>query len=1484
MATVRGTFDLNSRPASSALRDIRTEGEKTDAVMQRVGQSMDGIGTTKQREQVRLYNQALKSLGRQWEQTATKADVSWSQMEKKTLDAVATQNAAIDDLQGKVNELGRSSPTISVNTRGVAESIAEVELLQRRLNELGRSRPTARVGVGGTASSLAQTAGSGGGGRGGFRVPGLGAVPLPLIGAAIGAAPPLLGGATALLGSAGSATLGAGALGVAGFGALAAGVGSIASVAIPAVKGLKESYKALTAYNKAVAQNGKNSSQAHTALEKLNAALQSAPEGTAGLLNQEQRLSSRFKSMTKPGQSSFIGSLTNLLGAGNKLTPQLAGIANPLLAAGQRQSGRLGGFLTGSTTRSFLGASGNTAISVLPDVESTFQHVLGTLMNISHAAMPFFRQSVAWLESWTQGWATSTGNIDKTRRSIGGMVSNLKSWGRLTGATFTLLKDLFSAGTRPGQSLVDDLTQQLNTWDAWIKRNPRQVREFFRNSVESTEKIAGALGKITGLIWKLGQLITPLLTQLSQFVGFLDSAGLLTPGALPLLLASGAGVRNVIGSARGRILGTSGAAGGGSLSEGLLLGGAMGGGGGVRGPGMFSRAGGFLSRVKSMGYVPVAGAGGSLAAEADAGLIGATRFSAGRAARYAGSEALGGLRSAGGTFLRGAGARLLPIAALMGGLSAASFPGDLRSRVQAGVSSFSLGLVKAPKTEAEQEDEASRHAQLVADYYAERYGGNLHGIRQQLRATARKRNRLLTPAPPGGLKGFIQRPFGAGSILGKDLGQANTMEVSADARKEAEALAKNQEQLKAAYRQQAIERGGTLGTQFGAAFNIRKQHGAVKGLEDLTTPILRKIKELGPAGGRVLGQNVLSWAREAKRKNPKLTEAYETLVNRIEGKFQRMGQNIEIINGQIYTGSSKEWKAIAGAMSNPIEQAREEMSQAFTAIQRQAIGSLTAMGFSRSQAKTLVRESEKGGETGRIAKANMETGPVLGGNAFTTPREKKQSGYHGGPSFNTGHALGGRLGRIPGYGNTDHVPLGDGSLGAPNELIVNPHTEGKANRLLSAFGITLEQLQRGEKYRASTPVGQMYTRPGGRARGGRMPGGSSWRGIGPAGLHQGVKAVASAVLGKFPGLSVTSTTGGAHVPGSLHYLGEAVDVAGSTDIMHAASEWIKKSGLYRQLTEGIHNPNLSVSDGHMVDPSFYAAVWAEHANHIHLGVAHAVGKLLGLSGGGKGGGLGGRRLHLKAPRSGLGGVPGALVNAGNSAFARGLEGKINKRMGGLGAGRGGDNAAGGLNAWLTRALKITRHYSAANLTALRGRAMQESGGNPKAINNWDSNAAAGHPSQGLLQTIPETFASYKLPGYGNILNPIDNAIAAIRYMYARYGHIVGPGSGGYSRGGRMPSWGGWNAKGGSFTASRPTLFGVGEGLGKEDVEVRPHRPPGRLGSPHRRGRGPVEVNFKGAHFHVRKDGDIDAIANAVGAKLAEALHEDDGVDEEELVG
>lgn len=64
---------------------------------------------------------------------------------------------------------------------------------------------------------------------------------------------------------------------------------------------------------------------------------------------------------------------------------------------------------------------------------------------------------------------------------------------------------------------------------------------------------------------------------------------------------------------------------------------------------------------------------------------------------------------------------------------------------------------------------------------------------------------------------------------------------------------------------------------------------------------------------------------------------------------------------------------------------------------------------------------------------------------------------------------------------------------------------------------------------------------------------------------------------------------------------------------------------------------------------------------------------------------------------------------------------------------------------------------------------RESGGNTDSINNWDSNAAAGHASQGLTQTIPGTFSSYHVAGTSsNITDPTANIAASMNYVMHRY--------------------------------------------------------------------------------------------------------------------
>lgn len=96
-----------------------------------------------------------------------------------------------------------------------------------------------------------------------------------------------------------------------------------------------------------------------------------------------------------------------------------------------------------------------------------------------------------------------------------------------------------------------------------------------------------------------------------------------------------------------------------------------------------------------------------------------------------------------------------------------------------------------------------------------------------------------------------------------------------------------------------------------------------------------------------------------------------------------------------------------------------------------------------------------------------------------------------------------------------------------------------------------------------------------------------------------------------------------------------------------------------------------------------------------------------------------------------------------------------------------------LDGWIRESLDImARHGIPGSYNGILRNVMRESSGNPLAINNWDSNAAAGIPSKGLLQVIDPTFRAYHVPGTSlDSYDPVANITAACNYAAARYGSI-----------------------------------------------------------------------------------------------------------------
>ncbi|MEV4806363.1 transglycosylase SLT domain-containing protein [Nonomuraea sp. NPDC049421] len=158
-----------------------------------------------------------------------------------------------------------------------------------------------------------------------------------------------------------------------------------------------------------------------------------------------------------------------------------------------------------------------------------------------------------------------------------------------------------------------------------------------------------------------------------------------------------------------------------------------------------------------------------------------------------------------------------------------------------------------------------------------------------------------------------------------------------------------------------------------------------------------------------------------------------------------------------------------------------------------------------------------------------------------------------------------------------------------------------------------------------------------------------------------------------------------------------------------------------------------------------------------------------------------------APRAGqpLGWSPASRGDGGGTSLAghgtgAGGHGGTTGGFGGYGPSGppppgGGPAPQGQVAGWINQAVEILKaHGYPADKMHPNDIYMiikHESGGNPHAINNWDSNAAKGTPSKGLMQTIDPTFQRHKLPGHDDIYNPVDNIIAGVRYAIDRYGSV-----------------------------------------------------------------------------------------------------------------
>jgi len=190
---------------------------------------------------------------------------------------------------------------------------------------------------------------------------------------------------------------------------------------------------------------------------------------------------------------------------------------------------------------------------------------------------------------------------------------------------------------------------------------------------------------------------------------------------------------------------------------------------------------------------------------------------------------------------------------------------------------------------------------------------------------------------------------------------------------------------------------------------------------------------------------------------------------------------------------------------------------------------------------------------------------------------------------------------------------------------------------------------------------------------------------------------------------------------------------------------------------------------------------ADGGVHRVIGGVKPGGAIMGSGAGGDAGDITGQTRVSGGTGAMLGGdgMFGPSSTGGTLASALGLLGAAGismaaSRAAASSGGQGPPTGAmprGNVKQWISKALGIMHMDTPKNESDVYIITSHESSNNPRSINNWDSNAAAGHPSEGIMQTIPSTFAAHAMKGHGNIWNPVDNIIAGVRYAIGRYGSL-----------------------------------------------------------------------------------------------------------------
>ena len=494
-------------------------------------------------------------------------------------------------------------------------------------------------------------------------------------------------------------------------------------------------------------------------------------------------------------------------------------------------------------------------------------------------------------------------------------------------------------------------------------------------------------------------------------------------------------------------------------------------------------------------------------------------------------------------------------------------------------------------------------------------------------------------------------------------------------------------------------------------------------------------------------------------------------------------------------------------------------------------------------------------------------------------------------NIGSGHGAQATGGRLPGKPQGDHIPLrsrGGNLLGIADggELVVNRHTEAKANRLLASHGVRLGDLVEGE------------TRPH-YAKGGRIGDdgvphfdtGGIVRQIGSILMHNGFNRIgASGVLGNAYGES--NWNPGSVGSGGGGLWGFTASPVSLADLQAYANSqkrsWtdatLQTQFLLQHLTGSeVSGANAAGNPAAAADAfmNSFERPGIPRSSVREAGAVEAFRILSGLKPSGAFGGGGGAAVpqmphmpHINYPgkKTTMHNIVQGMLNKGVGAANRYIDKHqpvdTSGGIGGGGGGLAGAQGKGGLGTfdglrvanWIIPILNWARSHgwggsvtsgyrpgAITNIGNVSNHALTNYPGG--AIDVGDQHAIAqGQALWNVVQNYPGTPKLWSA-GFG------PKAWGPYKDSPHDYGHFSATG---HALGGRVP----WYAQGADFVANRPQVIGVGDAPGGERVTVTP-KGQGKIGNQSLH----VEIH----KIEVHRKGDIQKIVDEELALLAASI-------------